>query len=124
MTVVDDMRVGIDGWGLGGGSDMRRGCGWFIRNLEMLSSRVSEVLISCARIPVDCCWRTVVSSSFSSEGKKSDGWFEGVLGGNSGWEGSHQLGLFKVEMVAVCEGTILIGKLDLLLCLILGKEQA
>ena len=45
----------------------------------------------------------------------------GVLGKDSGCEGSCQLGLFKVEMVAVYDGTILGGKLDLLLCLVLGK---
>ena len=66
----------------------------------------------------------MVSSSSSSEEKKSDGWFRGVLGGDSGWEGSRQLGLFEVEMVAVYESTTQIGKLDLLLCLVLGKGQA
>ena len=65
------------------------------------------------------------SALFSLEGKKSDhGWFLGVLGGDSGFEGSHQLELFEVEMVVVHESMTLIGKLDLLLCLILGKEQA
>ena len=60
-----------------------------------------------------------------SEGKKSEnGWFEGVLGEDSGCKCSHQLGLFKVEMVVVCEGTMLICKLDLLLHLVLGKGQA
>ena len=68
-----------------------------------------------------CCWSTVVSSSSSSEEKKSEGWFRGVLGGDSGWEGSRQLGRFRVEMVAVRESTTPIGKLDLLLCLVLGK---
>ena len=87
----------------------------------MLSSRASEMSSVCARIPADCCWRTVVSSSSSSEGKKSDGWFGGVLGEDSDWETSHQLRLFKVEMVAVCEGIMLDGKLDLLLRLVLGK---
>ena len=63
-----------------------------------------------------------MSSSSLSEGKKSDkGWFRGVLGSDSGWEGSCQLELFEVEMVAVHEGTLPIGKLDLLLCLVLGK---
>ena len=66
----------------------------------------------------------MVSSSSSSEGKKSDGWFEGVLGNDSDWEGFHQLRLFEVEMVMVCEGTMPINKLDLLLCLVLGKGQA
>ena len=66
-----------------------------------------------------------MSSLSLSEGKKSDdGWFFGVLGRDSGCESSHQLELFKEEMVAVCEGTMLVGKLDLLLCLVLGKEQA
>ena len=59
----------------------------------------------------------------SLEGKKSNGWFGGVLGGDSGWEGSCQLGLFEVEMVVVREGTTPVGKLDLLLCLVLGKGQ-
>ena len=66
----------------------------------------------------------MVSSSFSSEGKKLDkGWFFRVLGGDSGCEGSHQLELFEVEMVAVCKGMTSVGKLDLLLCLVLGKGQ-
>ena len=61
----------------------------------------------------------------SSEGKKlDDGWFRGVLGGDSGWEGSCQLELFEVEMVAVREGMTLIGKQDLLLRLVLGEGQA
>ena len=63
----------------------------------------------------------MVSSSSSSEGKKSEGWFQGVLGKDSGWEGSRQLEVFKEEMVAVREGTTPIGKLDLLLRLVLGK---
>ena len=66
----------------------------------------------------------MVSSSSSSEEKKSDGWFRGVLGRDSGWEGSRQLEGFKVEMVAVQEGTSPDGKLDLLLRLVLGKGQA
>ena len=65
------------------------------------------------------------SSLSSSEGKKSDdGWLLGVLGGDSGCEGSHQLELFEVEMVVVHEGTMPVGKLDLLLYLVLGKGQA
>ena len=80
------MGEGIGGRGLGGGSDVRSGCGWFIRNSRVSSLRFNKVSISCARIPADCCWRTVVSSSSSSEGKKSDGWFGGVLGNDSGWE--------------------------------------
>ena len=77
-----------------------------------------------ARLPVDCCWGTVVSSSSSSEGKKLDnGCSRRVLDKDSGCEGSHQLGLFEVEMVAVCEGTMPVGKLDLLLHLVLGKGQ-
>ena len=107
MTVVDDMGVGIGGRGLGGGSDWRSGCGWFIRNSGVLSSRASEVSSFCARVPADCCWGMVVSSSSSSGGKKSDdGWFRGVLGVDSGWKGSRQQRLFEVEMVAVCEGTM------------------
>ena len=97
------MGEGIGGRGLGGGSDARSGCSWFIRNSGVLSSRVSEVSISCVRVLADCCWSTVVSSSSSSEGKKSDGWFGGVLGSDSGWEDSRQLRLFKVEMVTVHE---------------------
>ena len=104
------MGEGIGGRGLGGGRDARSGCGWFIRNSGVSSSRASEVLRVCTRVPVDCCWRTVVSSLSSLEGKKSDGWFEGVLGGDSGWEGSHQLELFEVEMVMVREGMTLVGK--------------
>ena len=60
----------------------------------------------------------------SLEGKKLDSWFRGVLGRDSGCEGSHQLRLFEVAMVAVCESMMPVGKLDLLLCLVLGKEQA
>ena len=83
--------------------------------VEMLSSRVNKESSLQARVPVDYCWGTVVSSSSSSEGKKSDdGWFRGVLGKESGCEGSRQLELFRVEMVAVREGMMLIGKLDLL----------
>ena len=118
------MGEGIGGRGLGGGSEASRGCGWLIRNLRVSSLRVSEVLISCARILADCCWGMVVSSLSSSEGKKSDGWFRGVLGSDSGWEGSRQLELFEVKMMAVCEGMMLDDKLDLLLRLVLGKGQA
>ena len=91
----------------------------------MSSSRVSKVSISCVRVPADCCWGTVVSSSSSLEGKKSDsGWFQGVLGKDSGCKGSRQLELFKEEMVAVRKGMTPVGKLDLLLRLLLGKGQA
>ena len=70
----------------------------------ILSSRVNKESSLQARVPADCCWRTVVSSLSLLEGKKSDdGWFLGVLGGDSGCEGSRQLELFKEEMVAVCE---------------------
>ena len=73
----------------------------------------------------DHCWSTVVISSSSLEGKKSDsGLLLGVLGGESGYKVSHQLELFKVEMVAVCGGIVLVGKLGLLLCLVLDKRQA
>ena len=93
--------------------------------VEMSSSRVNEMSSFQARLPADHCWRTVVSSSSSLEGKKSDdGWFLEILDGDSGYEGSCQLELFKVEMVAVCEGTMLIGMLDLLLHLVLSKRQA
>ena len=62
-------------------------------------------------MPADCCCGTVVSSSSSSEEKKSDNsWFFGVLGGDSYCKGSCQLELFKMEMVAVHEGMMLIGK--------------
>ena len=44
-----------------------------------------------------------MSSSSLLEGKKLDGWFRGVLGNDSGWEDSHQLRLFEVEMLVVCE---------------------
>ena len=74
---------------------------------------------------MDHCWGTVVSFSSLLEGKKLDnGWLLGVLGGDSGCEGSRQLELFEVEIVAVCEGMAPIGKLDLLLCLVLGRGQA
>ena len=66
----------------------------------------------------------MVSSSSSSEGKKSESWFREILDKDSGWKGSRQLEVFKEEMVVVCEGTMLIGKLDLLLCLVLGEGQA
>ena len=52
----------------------------------------------------------MVSSSSSSEGKKSEDSFRGVLGKDSGWEGSRQLRLFEVEMVVVREGMTPIGK--------------
>ena len=74
----------------------------------MLSSRV-EVSSVCARASAVCCWSIVASSSSSSEEKKSDGWSREVLGGDSGWEGSRQLGWFEVEMVVVHEGTTLVG---------------
>ena len=65
-----------------------------------------------------------MSSLSLSEGKKSDdGWFLGVLGGDSGYEGSRQLEMFEEEMVVVCESMMSVGKLDLLLYLLLGKEQ-
>ena len=51
----------------------------------------------------------MVSSSSSSEEKKLDGWFGGVLDSDSGWEGSHQLELFEVEMVVVRKGTTPVG---------------
>ena len=51
-----------------------------------------------------------MSSSSLSEGKKLDnGWFLGVLGGDSGYKGSRQLELFKEEMVAVHESTTPVG---------------
>ena len=84
---------------------------------------VNELSSLQVRVPVDYCWGTVVRSSSLLEEKKSDrGQFLGVLGGESGCEGSCQLELFEVEMVVVLEGTLSVGKLDLLLCLVLGKE--
>ena len=121
---MDNIGEGIGGRGLGGGRDARSGCGWLIRNSGTSSSRASELLMVCARVSVVCCWGTVVSSSSSSEGRKSESWFRGVLGNDSGWEGSRQLRLFEVEMVVVRKGMVLIGKLDLLLRLVLGKGQA
>ena len=104
------MGEGIGGRGLGGGKEAaRRGCGWLIRNSGVSSSRV-EVSRVCVRVSAVCCWSSVVSSSSSSEEKKSDGWFRGVLGKDSGWEGSRQLEVFKEEMVAVLEGTTPGGK--------------
>ena len=75
------------------------------------SSRVNKVLSFQVRLPADLCWRTVVSSLSSSEGKKlDDSWSLGVLGGDSGCEGSHQLGLFEEKMLAVHEGMTPVGK--------------
>ena len=65
-----------------------------------------------------------MSSSSLSEETKLDGWFEGVLDGDSGCEGSCQLESFEVEMVVVCEDITPVGRLDLLLCLVLGEGQA
>ena len=77
----------------------------------MSCSRVNKESSLQARVPADCCWGTVVNSSSSSEGKKSDdGWFLGVLGGDSGCEGSRQLELFKEEMVAVCKSMVPVGQ--------------
>ena len=91
----------------------------------MSSLRVKEVLNLPARVLADCCWGMMVSSLSLSERKKSDnGLFLKILGGESGCEVSHQLELFKVEMVAVCESTMLVGKLDILLHFVLGKRQA
>ena len=89
------MEEGIGGQGLGGmmggagggvgewKADCSDKWGWVARNssaVGMSFSRVNEVLSLQARVLVDCCWGTVVSSSSSSEGKKSDnGWFVGVL---------------------------------------------
>ena len=87
----DDIRGGTGGWGLEGtmgtGSwvcggveewnvDKRDRWGQVARNspaVGMSCSRVNEKSNLQARVPVDCCWGTVVSSSSSSEGKKSDG---------------------------------------------------
>ena len=71
----------------------------------ILSLRLSKVSSFQARLSVDLCWGSVVSSSSSSERKKLDnGWFLMVLDSDSGCEGSCQLELFEVEMVVVCEG--------------------
>ena len=107
--VVDDMGEGIGGRGLGGGKEARSGCGWFMRNSGVSSSRV-EVSSVCVRASAVCCWSTVVSSSSLLEEKKSEGWFRGVLGKDSGCEGSRQLALFEEEMVAVREGMMPVGK--------------
>ena len=90
----------------------------------MLFFSFNEELSFQARVPADWCWGTVVSSSSLLEGKKLDGWFENVLDKDLGCKGSCQLELFEVEMVVVCDGTAPIGKLDHLLRLALGKEQA
>ena len=123
--MVDDIGERIGGQGLGdmmGGAgggvgektDRRDKWGWAVRNsstVGMLFSRVNEVSSLQARVLADHCWRTVVSSSSSSEEKKSDNsWLIEVLGRDSGYEGFHQLVLFKMEMVKVCEGTMLVGK--------------
>ena len=121
MGLVDDMGGGTGGWGLGGitgiggwvggggvgewNLNRRERWGWAARNslaVGISCSRVNEELRLQARVPADYCWRTVVSSLSSSEGKKlDDGWFLGVLGGDSGCEVSRQLELFKEEMMAV-----------------------
>ena len=109
-----------------GNADSKDRWGQAARNssaVEMSSSRFNEESSLQVRVPADCCWGTVVSSSSLSKGKKLDGWFRGVLDGDSGCEGSHQLELFKMEMVVVHEGTMPVSKLDLLLHLVLGKGQ-
>ena len=88
-----------------------------------LSSRVSKVLSLLVRAP-DSMVRGGSSSPSSEEKKSDDGWFLRVLGGDLGYEGSRQLELFEVEMMAVHESTMPVGKLDLVLCLVLGKGQA
>ena len=127
FTVVDDMREGIGGqglgdtmgWGTGGGiwgwnADNRERWGWAVRNslaIRMLCSRVNKVFSLQARVLADCCCGTVVSSSSVLEGKKLDsGWFLEILDGESGYKGSCQLELFEVETVVVCEGIMLVGK--------------
>ena len=64
------------------------------------------------------------SSSFSEEKESDNGLFLGVLDGKLGCKVSCQLELFEVEMVVVYESMMPVGKLDLLLCLVLGKGQA
>ena len=91
----------------------------------MSSSRVMEVSSLQARVLADCCWDMEVSSLLLLEGKKWDnGLFLGVLGGESDYEISCQLELFEVEMVVVHESTMPVDKIDLLLYLVLGKEEA
>ena len=142
--MVDNIGAGIGGQGFGGimddvggmiGSEGEVG-EWNVvkrerwrqsaRNsslVEMLSSRVREVSTLQARDPGLRTRRG--SSSSLSEGKKSDdGWFLGALDRESGYKSSNQLELFNEEMVVVHEGTMPVGKLDLLLCLVLGKRQA
>ena len=123
LAVVDDIgeeiggqglggMTGIGGW-MGGGvgeqkTDNRDRWGWAARNssvVGMLFSSFSEESRFQVRMLVVHCWGTVVSSLSSSKGKTSDGWFEGVLGRDSGCEGSCQLRLFKMEMVVVHKGT-------------------
>ena len=88
------------------------------------SSRVNEVSSLQARVSTDCCWGTVVSSLSSSEGKKlNSGLFLRVLGRELGCKVSCQLELFEEEIVVVCESMAPVGKLDLLLCLVLGEGQ-
>ena len=129
LTVVDNIGEGAGRWrlgsmigGAGGGGagegnvNSRDRWGQAMRNssvVGMSPSRFNKELSLQTRVPADCCWGTVVSSLSSSEEKKSGGWFRGVLGGDSGCEGSCQLELFKVEMMAVHEGMTLVGKLDL-----------
>ena len=64
------------------------------------------------------------SSSLLERKKLDDGWSMRILGGDSGCKGSHQLMLFEVEMVMVHKSMTPVGKLDLLLCLVLGKGEA
>ena len=86
---------------------MGAGCEEFLSGRNVVNKESSLQV----RVSVDCCWETVVSSSSSSEEKKSDGgWFGEVLGNDSGCEGSRQLELFEVEMVAVREGTTPVGE--------------
>ena len=66
----------------------------------------------------------MVSSSSSDRKESDDDCSRGVLGRDSSCEGSRQLGLFEVEMLTVRKGMTPVGKLDLLLHLVLGKEQA
>ena len=73
--MVDDIGKGIGGQGLGGTVGKRDRWGQAARNSSVvgtLSSRVNEESSLQTRVPADCCWGTVVSSSSSSEGKKSD----------------------------------------------------
>ena len=132
---MDDIGEGIGGQGLGGtigraggrmgeqNVDKRDKWGWAARNssaMGMSSSRVSDVSSRQSRLLVNC-WM-VETSSLSERNESGDDCPE-VLGRDSGCEVSCQVGLCEVEMLAVPGSMMPSGKLDLLLCLALGKGQ-